>query len=404
MTKPKSNLQASSQLIVDAIVEITNIVESMHQKINPIAKLTGLSQKERRQGLTGFVYNSIRSLTELVGKSIDAPLGVISQSLDNTPISPSMTALQSALNGVIGDHLYKRANPLAIPMTIKKGQTELTLAELTAMVQQSGGKLTIFVHGLCMNNLQWQQSGHNHAEMLADELGHTTVYLHYNTGLHISDNGESFSDLLEQTLTEIKAYCADSEIQLSIVAHSMGGLVSRSAYHHAQSHQYLWPNYFDNLVCLGTPHHGAPLEKAGNWVDLLLGVHSYTAPLTKLTQIRSAGITDLRHGNIIESDWQTPSRFDFATDKRTPIALPERVKCYAVATTMSTKTHKLSEQLLGDGLVPLDSALGKHASKPFTLHFDDHYVDSGINHIELLSDVKIYEKIKLWLQLESTKF
>ena len=88
MTKPKSNLQASSQLIVDAIIEITNIVESMHQKINPIAKLTGLSQKERRQGLTGFVYNSIRSLTELVGKSIDAPLGVISQSLDNPSITP----------------------------------------------------------------------------------------------------------------------------------------------------------------------------------------------------------------------------------------------------------------------------------------------------------------------------
>lgn len=397
-SKPNSHLQATSQLVVDAVVEMTNIVESMHQRISPVAKLTGSSQKDRTRGLTGLVYNSIRNLTELVGKGIDAPLGVISKSLDKTPINASMSALQSALNGVLGDHLLERASPLAIKMGIKKEGRELDTDELVRIVQQSKGKLVILVHGLCMNDTQWAQSGHDHGEAIANELGHTTVYLHYNTGLHISQNGESFSHLLEQIVTLFKAGNISVPLQLSVVAHSMGGLVSRSAHHHAQSQQYQWPEYFDNLVCLGTPHHGAPLEKAGNWIDLLLGFHHYTVPLTKLTQIRSAGITDLRHGNIIESDWQTRNRFDFAKDKRTPLELPKNVNCYAVATTSSTRSNKLTEQLLGDGLVPLDSALGKHQSKPFTLDFHEHYIDNDINHIELLSDRKIYDAIKRWLE------
>ena len=133
---------------------------------------------------------------------------------------------------------------------------------------------------------------------------------------------------------------------------------------------------------------------------MLLGIHSYTSPLTKLTNVRSAGINDLRHGYIVKSDWQARGRFDFAVDKRVPLSLPEGVNCYTIGTTSTIGGNKLSEKLVGDGLVPLDSALGKHSDGRFTLHFPKghSWIGRNINHMQLLSSAEVYYKIQHWLK------
>jgi hypothetical protein len=65
------------------------------------------------------------------------------------------------------------------------------------------GKLLLMIHGLCRNDLQWDSqyegSDVNHGERLAGELGLTPIYLRYNTGLHVSQNGRELAQQLEQT-------------------------------------------------------------------------------------------------------------------------------------------------------------------------------------------------------------
>ena len=110
---------------------------------------------------------------------------------------------------------------------------------------------------------------------------------------------------------------------------------------------------------LGTPHHGAPLERAGNWIDMLLGTTRSTAPFARLVRLRSAGITDLRHGNLLDRDWHGHDRFQRQTDSRQPVPLPEGIACNAVAATTAAGPGRRAV-LPGDGLVPLRSALGQH--------------------------------------------
>ena len=119
---------------------------------------------------------------------------------------------------------------------------------------------------------------------------------------------------------------------------------------------------------MGTPHHGAPLERVGNWVGTPLDKLTVTRPFAKIGQIRSAGITDLRYGNVLETDWQEADRFERAPDARQPLPLPAGVACYAIAATtlahgggpMAPAREALSRKMVGDGLVPLQSALGLH--------------------------------------------
>jgi pimeloyl-ACP methyl ester carboxylesterase len=391
--KANSRTQGVGRLTIDAVLAITDIVESMHKRISPISALLPATEKEQLRGIGGLVYRNIRNVTGLVGKSVDAPLAAISKALASQPDSISTQALLAALNGVLGDHLVLRDNPLAIPIHFRRKGIILNDKQLSEVINQSNGKLLIMVHGLCMNDLQWCREGHDHGAELAKESGMEAIYLHYNTGRHISDNGKQFAGLLESLVS-----LTDKKLEINILAHSMGGLVSRSAFHVAENSGHKWPELLKKLVFLGTPHHGAPLEKAGNWIDLILGVHPYTVPLARLVTVRSSGITDLRYGNVQELDWYTIDRFEFSGDQRLPLPLPNMVQCFAVATSAKESTN----YPLGDGLVRIKSAHGQHHDPSFDLCIPDthKWVGTNINHMQLLSDPKIYQVLKIWFEIK----
>ena len=246
--------------------------------------------------------------------------------------------------------------------------------------------------GSCLNDRSWARSGRDRAAALARDLGFVPVHLLYNTGLHISTNGRAFAELLERL---VAAWPAPVE-ELVIVAHSMGGLVSRSACHRGEAAGHAWRRKLRALVCLGSPHHGAPLERGGHWVDLLLGVSRYSAPLARLGRIRSAGVTDMRFGYVLDEHWEGRDRFAHARDDRTRLDLPAGVGCYAIA---ATRAPRGAARRLGDGLVPVDRALGRHQRPELTLGFPEahQWVAHGMGHFDLLGRPEVCAKIRSWL-------
>lgn len=385
-----------SRLTIEAVSGITDLVEELHQTIHRMGIVPDDPDQKRTQGITGGVYRSIRTVTKLVDKGLDPTLEKISAKLDQQETSPAREALLAALNGVLGDHLVARNNKLAIPMQLRQDGKALDQQRLDQILQQSNGELYIFVHGLCMNDLLWRRKDHDHGAALAADLKVSPIYLHYNTGLHISDNGKLFANLLESIVSRAHA---GVPLKLNIVAHSMGGLVTRSAHYYAEAADCRWPQHLRKFIALGTPHHGSYLEKGGNLIDVMLQSSSYSAPFTKLAKIRSSGITDLRHGFLVEEDWHGRDRFAPGRDARKRIPLPCNVACYAIAGTSHAATHKLADNLTGDGLVSVNSALGRHRDPKMDLAFspDHQWIAREVHHMALLSDPGVYAMILRWL-------
>ena len=391
-----SDLRGAARLATDATAGLTDLVEAMHERI---ARLPGRRAPldGHAGGISGLVYKTVRGITRAVGGSVDGLLGLLAPALSPDGTYPEREAVVAALNGVLGDHLAATANPLATTMAFRRDGRALVLEEsaLAASLPNAGRRLLVLVHGLCMSDLQWSRGGHDHGAALAQDLGFTPLYLHYNSGLHISVNGRALAHQLELLLDRWPQPIE----RVVLLAHSMGGLVARSALHHAAQAGHHWPTRLDDLVFLGTPHHGAPLERAGHWVDLVLGATSYAAPFARMTQVRSAGITDLRHGNLVDEDWAGRDRFERGTDRRQHLPLPGKLRCYAVAASTGKQSGDLKDRLLGDGLVPLDSALGRHPDSKRTLAFADgrQWVAQGMNHMELLSRTEVYAQLRQWL-------
>ncbi|GMV01894.1 MAG: GPI inositol-deacylase [Burkholderiaceae bacterium] len=368
----------------------------MHQTIaRPLGGATK-QQPVRMGGIPGLVYGSVRGVTRLVGGGLDALLAQLRPTLTGRTSSPEREAVLAALNGVLGDYLVASGNPLAIPMSLRRDGRSLVLGTeaLAATMPRASGRLAVLVHGLCMNDLHWNRDGHDHGAVLARDLGYTPLYLHYNTGLHTSTNGRALAGLLEVLLKQWHAPVTE----LAVVAHSMGGLVARSACHYGVAAGHGWPQRLRKLVFLGTPHHGAPLERGGNWFEVILGVTPYARPFARLGKIRSAGITDLRYGNVLDEDWEGRDRFARGWDTRQSVPLPDGVRSYAMAATTGTRSGDVRDRLVGDGLVPVSSALGRHRDPRRSLSFpqERQWIGHGMNHLDLLGRPEVSEQIVRW--------
>ncbi len=392
------DLRGAARLASDATVGLTDLVEAMHERIARVPGLGATPAADgRTRGITGLVYKTIRGVARVVGGSVDALLGLLTPALVMDDSSAEREAVLAALNGVLGDYLAASANPLATAMGFRRDGKPLTLLtpDLTSQLPQANGQLLVLLHGLCMNDLQWQRDGHNHGAALARDLGFTPVYLRYNSGQHVSLNGRALAAQMQQLLD---AWPQPVQ-RLVLLGHSMGGLLARSAVHYGMQADMPWAERVDDLVCLGAPHHGAPLERAGHWVDIVLGATSYAAPFARLGKLRSAGITDLRHGNLVDDDWLGRSRFARGHDRRAVLPLPSHVRHFAAAACLGPSGDDVKSRLLGDGLVPLDSALGRHADPARCLAFapERQWTGYGMNHLELLSREEVYTQLRDWL-------
>jgi pimeloyl-ACP methyl ester carboxylesterase len=375
------DLRGASRLAADATREVTRVVEAMHRTIAGGPDILGRPLAIPARLVTAAVYGSIRGVTNLVSTGLDAALAQLGPLLGESEPGPERAAVVAALNGVIGDYLAETGNPLA---------TEMRLFH--ASIPTAATRLLVLVHGSSMNEAQWSRAGHDHGAALAASLGVMPIYLRYNSGLHISTNGRGLAALLERLVVEWPVPVEE----LSIVGHSMGGLVARSAAHVAEESSARWRGHLRNLVCLGSPHHGAMLERGGNLLEVLLGVSRYSAPLGRLGRLRSAGVTDMRFGNVLDEHWDGRDRFAPGRDPRGRLKLPEGVRCFAIAGSRSPGPGGMPR---GDGLVSVRSALGQHRDHARTLAFPDahRWIAFGTGHLDLLSRVEVYETMRAWL-------
>lgn len=391
MTKPTrthlSDLRGAARMAVDASTGIVDIVESMHRTVQRVPGPLGPKPTDRTRGITGLVYRTVRGSMRLIGTGLDRALAPVAELLPEGESTPQRDAYLSVVNGVYGDYLVRTANPLALDMVLRYRGRPIDVADPAASLAAAGfpsltGKILVLVHGLCMSDLQWLRDDHDHGEALARELGYTPLYLRYNTGLGIATNGLALASLLESLLADWPAAVED----FVIIGHSMGGLVARSALHHAVESRRSWPAQLGRMVFLGTPHHGAPLERGGHGLDFLLEISPYSAPFTRIGGLRSAGIKDLRHGCIAAGE----HRF---------VQLPSAVNGYSIGALLATGRGSAADRLIGDGLVPLDSALGRHRDVARTLAVppERQWVARGTGHLDLLGRPEVYRQLHNWL-------
>lgn len=396
-----ADLHGLGRLGVEAVLQVTALVEAVHGGIQHVATLRPPRTGSRPDPIARLAYASVRGVTGAVGRTLE----LISRRMDwpaaAIPPSPRREALLAALNGVLGDHLAATGNPLAIPLTLWHADRPLPLHDPQAArsaLLQAGPRVLVLLHGLCMNPWQWRcgeqgdaldadEAGTSAADSecadvdaLARLLGYSVFHVHYNSGRRIAENGAELAVALQELVEALPAPPAE----LVLLGHSMGGLVARSAVHAGLAQGLGWSALPIRLVGLGSPHHGAPLERAGHGVEQLLHALPLVSPFAGLARARSAGITDLRHGTVLDSG--VP-----------PLPLPGSVKLHAVAASLSRSADVARPR--GDGLVPVASALGRHrdARRDLGIPGERQAMVPGCGHIELIRHPETLSLLRRWL-------
>jgi pimeloyl-ACP methyl ester carboxylesterase len=358
-------------------------------------------------GISGAVYRA-------VGVGLRAPLVAGAGALARTappgapPLADSRRAslVLGALNGAIGDALARDHADLALELTVRRhGKAVPTdSAALAAAFPDATAKIALFVHGLCETDEAWRlrpvgRSGieRGYGSRLREELGYTPVYVRYNSGLHVSDNGRRLAEVIEEV---VGGWPVGVE-EIALVGHSMGGLVARSACHYGEASHHAWTNRVRHVFCLGTPHLGAPLEKAANLAGWALGRVPETRSFAAIVNGRSAGIKDLRFGNCVEEDWCDCDPDEFLRDRCREVPFLPAATYYFIGATLTRDSDNRLARVMGDLFVRFPSASGRGRRRRIPFEIDNGCHMGGLNHFQLLNHPAVYRQIRNWLEAAS---
>ena len=295
---------------------------------------------------------------------------------------------RSALNGAFGDELLASGSALAIHMGLHAGGAPLTLTP--AALKSLRARVCVFIHGLACDEQSWAQRSDawsdspwsaaladgeatQYGTLLAHELRVSAVYLRYNTGLGIDDNAQQLATLLAQA-----ARAAPQVREWLLIGHSMGGLVARHAHALAAAAGAPWATRTRMIVCLGSPHQGAPLAQLGHLATQALNLSDVTRPLARVANARSRGIKDLRGG---------------LGGRPKPAVSPALRLVYGtLGDEAGSGVGALVGKLFGDGLVMPGSAADDG------LTGDVERVElAGLGHMGLLNHPRVYTLLRRWL-------
>jgi pimeloyl-ACP methyl ester carboxylesterase len=305
----------------------------------------------------------------------------------------------AVLNGLVGDRLERDESPLAQPIAVRVDGLPIVpdRAALAQAFPAATPRLVVFLHGLMETERGWRlgarEGREDYGTRLARDLCITPVYVRYNSGRHISENGRSLAELLDRVVAEWPVAVEE----VALVGHSMGGLVSRSAAHVAALEEMAWVKHVRKVVSLGSPHMGAPLEQAVHYAAFGLSRLPETRMMGAFLRRRSSGIRDLRQGSLVDADWRErdPEALRAEACEEVPL-LEGATHCFVSATVTRSPRHPLG-RMIGDTLVLTPSASGRSRTRKlgFEAEFGLHV--GATHHIALLNHPAVYEKLQAWL-------
>ena len=417
-------------LVFDLVEESTNLVERTHdavverskRRFAPVepAKSTAELVTGIQTAISGGVFESVRVLNGISRFTVNALADVaeagLAQASDPaeldlaTPVRSSAAGtaawyvdyLQASINGFWGDHLARKQSRLDLGMTLRHHGRHLpaTKEAFASAFPNPTNKVCVFVHSLAATEWLWSLASETHygdpdvtfGTRLRDDLGFTPIYLRYNTGRHISENGRALAKLITEALD---AYPVPVD-EVALVGHSMGGLVARSAAHYAREHDEPWVSKLEHVACIGAPNLGAPLEKA---VHLLTGVLRNVEAAgaqvpAELLNARSAGVKDLRYGYTVDEEWLGRDPDEVFADARRNVPLVDGVGYYFLGATISRDPEHPLGQLLGDLLVRVPSASGESPEPTRRIPFSGGAVFFGMNHIHIANHPEVYAALR----------
>jgi pimeloyl-ACP methyl ester carboxylesterase len=366
-------LRALSRLAFEELGAAPRGIAGVHRAIADRAFVGAPIPRAVHDAIAAVAYGSVRGGMLAAGAIADAGLARREVG-DGRPLStePRGAAALAAICGLIGDELERTGSDLHEPMSVRVRGRAVEPAAVDAP------HLVVFLHGLFETEFAWRYGGREtYGARLARELDCAPVFLRYNSGRHISENGRSLADLLEAWPGEVD--------RISLIGHSMGGLVARSACHLANERGDAWVRRVRHIVTLGAPHRGAPLVEALHVAAAALAAVPETRPFAALLRRRSAGIRDMRRGSLVDEDWRDrdPDALRAAACREVPF-LDGALHCFVAATITRGARHPVA-RLIGDWLVLERSASyrAQHA-----LHV------GGAHHLALLNHPEVYERLR----------
>ncbi|HEX4856478.1 MAG TPA: alpha/beta hydrolase [Limnobacter sp.] len=407
-------LEGTLMFVGDSIAQAASRVHEFHRAISDMpfkavgaATLNASKPVEiAHNEITDLVYGAVREagkgvfsgaawVVRQANQSLASPQ-VIDQALDGelmdvvdhlpTALIPDaktdrrISAVASAINGVFGDHLAATRNPMQVHMNLyAQGQVLTADPEaLKARFPDAQSHLVIFIHGLCCNEDSWQMyynpmepATRPYGDKLEEDFPVTSLYLRYNTGRNIESNARQFKRLLNKLVRNWPVPVKG----ITLVGHSMGGLVSRAMVEALTDEDVVLKSAIRDVVCLGSPHAGAPLARLAAAGEQLLGKFELSRPIGKVLGVRSRGIRDLKDGL---GPIQTRGG--------------QEVMFHLVGSTIGDHTSSWLNTTVGDGLVTPDSAHADDTGKAQRVIFAQKH------HMTLLNDPDVFLELKMVLR------
>ena len=387
-----------------AVMRVTDPIDGLRGTVRAVDSVRRLS--------TSGVLGTVRWSNRAVEAITDVGIGVAQRMAGPPSPVPSPVPMRSdvtrsstwmadaalgAINGAVGDHLASRENELDLSMSLRDGDRYLQLDEPAWTFAQASRRVAVFLHGLGTTEWSWCLEGeayHGDPEacfgrLLQRDLDFAPLYVRYNTGRHISENGRALSAVLERLVASYPEPIDD----LTLLGHSMGGLVVRSACHHALVAGCTWPGKLRRVFCLGSPHRGAPLARLGHVMGLALG--SVDLPATRIVariiEGRSAGIKDLKEGSVLDEQWLDFEPMEGADPRANAVRVPEVPHYFISASVTEDPNHPVG-RLVGDLLVQIPSASGPRCEmREFEAATRCH---GGVLHHQIQNHPAVYEQIR----------
>jgi len=405
----RSEVRALGAVAGEAVSGGAARVEELHRAIAHRAFGPGgpraAPARATHDAIAGGVYATVRAVSGAAGRLGGAALAATRPAgAPSLTATPRGSALLGALNGAFGDTLHARHRALSSAMAVRVEGRDVPLRRdaLAAAFPDAGPRLVVLVHGLGETERSWHRREHAHGRdlpatygtLLEHDHGLTALTLRFNSGRHISENGEGLAVLLGDLVAAWPVPVAS----LALVGHSMGGMVIRSALHHGQLGEAEWLRRVVHVVGLGSPFLGAPLERATNRATWALAKLPETAPIARLINLRAAGVKDLRYGALVREDWDGTDPDALGRDTAQDVRHLVSAQHFCVSSNLGATEDHLLGRLLGDVLVPVTSANGSgRTARRTPLAFDGAAHFPGLSHFDLLNHPAVYARLRAWL-------